>query len=56
MLSSEADESFKVGDSIIPMKEILEKIRIKRGDVIEEGLTDKPLTKAMEKQGLSEKK
>jgi hypothetical protein len=51
-----SDESFKVGDSIIPMKEILEKIRIKRGDVIEEGLTDKPLTKAMETQGLSEKK
>jgi hypothetical protein len=45
-----ADESFKVGDSIIPMKEILEKIRIKRGDVIEESLTDKPLGKTLETQ------
>jgi hypothetical protein len=50
-----SDESFKVGGSIIPMKEILEKIRIKQGDVIEEGLTDKALGKALETQDLSEK-
>jgi len=49
------DENFKIGDSVIPMKEILEKIRIKQGDVIEEGLTDKPLGKTSDTQDLSEK-
>jgi hypothetical protein len=49
------DESLKLGDSIIPMKEILEKIRIKQGDVIEEGLIDKPLGKTPETQDLYEK-
>ncbi|MFO8085203.1 MAG: hypothetical protein R6U27_12895 [Desulfobacterales bacterium] len=38
-----ADESLKVGDSIIPMKEILEKVRISQGGVIEESLSDKAL-------------
>jgi hypothetical protein len=47
-----AEESFKVGDSIIPMKEILNKIRIKRGYVIEEGLSDKPLGDALDMQDL----
>jgi hypothetical protein len=50
-----SDESFKVGDSIIPMKEILEKIRIKRGNVTEEGLADKPHGKISENQDLGEK-
>ncbi|MDL1982073.1 MAG: hypothetical protein LWX02_11500, partial [Deltaproteobacteria bacterium] len=30
-----SDESLKVGDSIVPMQEILDKIRIKSGDIIE---------------------
>lgn len=50
-----ADESFKVGDLVIPMKEILEKIRIKRGNVTEEGLTDKPHGKISENRDLGEK-
>jgi hypothetical protein len=50
-----ADESFKIGESVIPMKEILEKIRIKQGDLIEEGLTDTPFGKSLEMQDLSEK-
>ena len=48
------DESFKVGDSIIPMSEILEKIRIKRGELAEEGLGDKPADKSLEKSDLAE--
>ncbi len=36
-----ADESLKVGDSIIPMKEILEKVRISKGGIIEESLAEK---------------
>jgi hypothetical protein len=50
-----ADESFKIGKSIISMKEILEKIRIKQGDLIEEGLTDNPFGKSLETQDLSNK-
>jgi hypothetical protein len=38
-----ADESLKLGDSIIPMREILEKVRIRQGSVIEEGLAEKVL-------------
>ena len=37
-----SDESLKIGDSIVPMQEILDKIRIKSGDIVEkdiEGLT-----------------
>jgi len=37
-----SDESLKIGDSIVPMQEILDKIRIKSGDIIEkdiEGVT-----------------
>jgi hypothetical protein len=37
-----SDESLKIGDSIVPMQEIIDKIRIKSGDVVEkdiEGLT-----------------
>jgi hypothetical protein len=30
-----SDESLKIGDSIVPMQEILDKIRIKSGDIIE---------------------
>lgn len=38
-----ADESLKLGDEIIPMREILEKVRIRQGSVIEEGLAEKVL-------------
>jgi len=37
-----SDELLKIGDSIVPMQEILDKIRIKSGDIVEkdiEGLT-----------------
>ena len=34
-----SDETLKIGDTTIPMKEILDKIRIKRGGVVEEDLT-----------------
>lgn len=30
-----SDESLKIGDSIVPMQEILDKIRIKSGDIVE---------------------
>jgi hypothetical protein len=50
-----ADESFKIGESIISMKEILEKIRIKQGELVEEGLTDTPFGKSLETQDLSDK-
>ena len=33
-----SDESLKIGDSIVPMQEILDKIRIKSGDIIEKDL------------------
>ncbi|HIJ55979.1 MAG TPA: hypothetical protein HPQ03_07630 [Deltaproteobacteria bacterium] len=34
------DESVKVGDEVIPMREILEKIRLGRGEVIEKDLSE----------------
>ena len=34
-----ADESFKVGDVIIPMRDILEKLRIRQGNIIEESIS-----------------
>ncbi len=37
-----ADESIKVGGITIPMSEILEKIRLKKGDVIEKDLAETP--------------
>lgn len=49
------DESIKVGESVIPMKDILEQINLKRGGVIEEELSDKPLEKLPETKDLSEK-
>lgn len=33
-----SDESLKVGDSIVPMQEILDKIRIKSGDIVEKDI------------------
>lgn len=33
-----SDESLKIGDSIVPMQEILDKIRIKSGDIIEKDI------------------
>ena len=50
-----ADESFKIGESIISMKEILEKIRIKQGELVEEALNDTPFGKSLESQDLSDK-
>ncbi len=50
------DESFKVGETIIPMREILEKIRIKQGDILEEGLTEKSFEKTLENRDWSEEK
>ncbi len=38
-----ANESLKLGDTIVPMKEILSHIRLKRGDIIENDLQDKAL-------------
>jgi hypothetical protein len=35
------DESLKLGDSTVPMREILEKIRIKRGEIVEDVLSDR---------------
>ena len=34
------DESIKVGDEVIPMQEILEKIRLERGEVIEKDIAE----------------
>jgi hypothetical protein len=34
-----SDESFKIGDATVPMQEILEKIRLKTGDIVERDLT-----------------
>ena len=33
------DESIKIGDQLIPMKEIIEEIRIQRGEVLEKNLS-----------------
>ena len=46
------DETIKVGDSKVPMKEILEKIRIKRGEIDEDTLADKepPMTPEQRKK------
>ena len=35
------DESIKIGDITVPMAEILEKIRLQKGDIIENDLTDR---------------
>jgi nitrogen regulatory protein PII len=35
---TKSDESFKIGDSTVSMQEILDKIRIKRGDIVEKDL------------------
>ncbi len=37
------DESFKIGESTVSMQEILEKINLKKGNVIETDLTQKPV-------------
>ncbi len=36
----EPGESLKLGDVTVPMREILEKIRIKRGEIVEDALSD----------------
>lgn len=33
-----SDESLKIGDSLVPMQEILDKIRIKSGDIVEKDI------------------
>jgi len=35
---TKSDESFKIGDSTVSMQEILDKIRINRGDIVEKDL------------------
>ncbi len=44
------DETIKVGDSKVPMKEILEKIRIQRGEIAEAPLGDKEPTRTPEQR------
>ena len=36
------DEFIKIGDITVPMAEILEKIRLQKGDIMEKDLTDRP--------------
>ena len=38
---TKSDESFKIGDSTVSMQEILDKIRINRGDIVEKDLKSK---------------
>ena len=38
---TKSDESFKIGDSTVSMQEILDKIRIKSGDIVERDLKSK---------------
>ena len=38
---AKSDESFKIGDSTVSMQEILDKIRIKSGDIVEKDLNSK---------------
>jgi hypothetical protein len=40
------DESIKVGDSTVPMREILDKIRLKKGDFVEKSLATEQETKS----------
>jgi len=44
------DESVKVGDEVVPMKEILDRIRLKSGEVIEKDLTEPSGAKTAEKK------
>jgi nitrogen regulatory protein PII len=40
---AKSDESFKIGDSTVSMQEILDKIRIKSGDIVEKDLKSKKM-------------
>ncbi|MGD2028390.1 MAG: hypothetical protein PVG86_00525 [Desulfobacterales bacterium] len=40
---TKSDESFKIGDSTVSMQEILDKIRIKSGDIVERDLQSKKM-------------
>jgi len=40
---TKSDESFKIGDSTVSMQEILDKIRIKSGDIVEKDLKSKKM-------------
>jgi len=40
---TKSDESFKIGDSTVSMQEILDKIRIKSGDIVERDLKSKKM-------------
>ncbi len=42
-----ADESVKIGDTVVPMKEILERIKLKRGDILESDLKQNGTTDVM---------
>ena len=44
------DESVKVGDEVVPMKEILDRIRLKSGELLEKDLTEPPAGKTAEKK------
>ena len=44
------DESVKVGDEVVPMKEILDRIRLKSGEVLEKDLIEPPAGKTAEKK------
>ena len=46
-----ADESLKLGDTIVSMEEILSHIRLKRGDIIENNLDETVLKKSVESSG-----
>jgi len=41
---AKSDESFKVGDSTVSMQEILDKIRLKSGDIVEKDLKPQDVT------------
>ncbi len=42
---AKSDESFKVGDSTVSMQEILDKIRLKSGDIVEKDLESRDVAK-----------
>lgn len=46
-----ADESLKIGDAVVPMKEVLDRIKLKRGEVIESDLDSSGLADAIFSNG-----
>jgi len=39
-----SDEALKIGDVIVPMKEILDRIKLKRGDILESDIVQPPIS------------